>query len=107
MTVETKIILDDFRNRAAKFATHDRDLPEWEARLACSMIERWGMAAAVEDGEDAAGRAKLRIMTPQELVERACEVAALSIEQFRARGWVQLAPSFADLEAYEKAEKDK
>lgn len=56
-----------------------------EANLAFSLIERWGMVAAQADGEDAAGRQKLRLMTPEELVERAFITAHLAFEESRAR----------------------
>lgn len=45
------------------------------------------MIAAQSDGEDSAGRSKLRLQTPQELVERACNVAGLMYEEIKARGW--------------------
>jgi hypothetical protein len=45
--------------------------------LAASMIEKWGMIAAVEDGEDTRGRQKLRMLSPTELVNRAFETSEL------------------------------
>jgi len=59
-----------------------------EAELAAQMIERWGMSAAIEDGEDSAGRAKIRLLTPEELVQRACETAEQAMEEFNKRGWI-------------------
>lgn len=57
------------------------------ATIASQLATRWGMVAAVSDGEDSSGRAKLRIMTPKEIVERAVQVAELLIGEFEARGW--------------------
>lgn len=71
----------------------NREVMEIEARLASEMIIRWGMVAAAPDGEDSAGRAKLRLLTPAELVERACESATLLIMECRARDWVHITPS--------------
>jgi hypothetical protein len=56
-----------------KLVIHDTEYPNFEARLAATLMERWGMVAGEPDGEDSAGRAKLRLSTPQELAQRACE----------------------------------
>src|SRR5215207_3668850 len=44
------------------------------ARMAVALIEKWGMVAAIPDGEDSSGRQKLRMMKPKEMVERAVDV---------------------------------
>lgn len=54
--------------------------------------------AGAYNGEDSAGRAKGRKLTPIELVNEAVEVADLAVEEFRRRGWVIELPSFADIE---------
>lgn len=65
-----------------------------EADLAARLIEKWGMVAATEtNDEDSAGRAKLRLQTPEEVVSRACRTAELAFAEFRARGWVVPLPS--------------
>ncbi len=43
----------------------------WSFRI----CERWAMAVAMPDGEDSDGRAKLRLLTPQEVAERAVDIA--------------------------------
>jgi len=58
---------------------HQTELLEDEARLAMTMMEKWGMVAAIEDGEDTAGRQKLRLLTPEELVYRSFETAKLAM----------------------------
>jgi len=45
--------------------------------LAVEMVNRWGMVAGMPDGEDSSGRARLRLATPEELVDRAVEVSNL------------------------------
>lgn len=67
-----------------------------EARMAAALIERWGCAAASPDGEDSAGRAKLRKLTPTELVNEACETAKIALEEFRRRGWMLKLPTRAE-----------
>lgn len=70
------------------------------ASIAKEMAERWGMVAALPDGEDTSGRQKLRIMTPEELVERACTVAELLWLDFEKRGWTLDIPEFVKTESY-------
>jgi Ni,Fe-hydrogenase I small subunit len=64
-----------------------------EARLAVHMIERWGCVAAVDGGEDSAGRQKIALMSPEELVSRACQTAEIAYREFQKRGWLLEVPS--------------
>lgn len=107
MKPEVRIVTDDFRNRRASHQINDREVANWEARLASFLIERWGIVAATPDGEDSSGRAKVRALAPGELVEKACETATLAVQAFRDRGWVTLLPSFAELEEHERDSRDK
>lgn len=63
-----------------------------EASIAVEMLQRWGMVAGIEDGEDSQGRQKVHLLTPEELVTRACETAALAIQEFERRGWAITLP---------------
>jgi hypothetical protein len=65
---------------------------EGRARMAIVLIEKWGMVAAVPDGEDSAGRARLRLMLPSEIVGRACETADLAYSVFESYGWIHDVP---------------
>ena len=76
---------DPYRNRKLTFSA---DHLTCEAVLACQMMEKWGLVAATPDGEDSAGRAKLRRMTGEELAREACEAAAAAYKEFEARGWI-------------------
>ena len=58
------------------------------ARIACELLTKWGMVAATPDGEDSAGRAKLRLQTPVELADRAVETAGIAVDLFKALGWM-------------------
>lgn len=62
------------------------------AELACEMMARWGCVAGEADGEDSAGRQKLRVATANELVTRACDIAERAMSEFSARGWVADVP---------------
>lgn len=96
MTMEYAIV-DRYSNRQREIMTHERDLPSWEARLACTLVEKWGMIAAVDAGEDSAGRAKGRLMDPAEVVARACNIAEMTAAECRRRGWVDQLPPIAEL----------
>ena len=77
----------------------------FRGRLAINMIERWGMVQGIEDGEDSAGRAKLRLATPAELVSRAMEVADLLHDRMLEKDWIHEGPTFFDLDTW--AEEDR
>lgn len=64
-----------------------------EAHFAAVCIEKWGMVAGMPDGEDSAGRARIRLATPEEVVERAMTVAELFYRAARARGWTTKIPA--------------
>ena len=68
------------------------ETPGQEARFTLELIERWGMVAAEQDGEDSSGRAKLRLMTPDELAERAIATTATVFGRLRALGWITQMP---------------
>ena len=53
----------------------DAQRPDLVAQLAINIIDRWALVAAYPDGEDSAGRQKLRLPTPEELVSRATAIA--------------------------------
>jgi len=91
-----------YDNLVKNVQVHETEIPNWEARLATALIERWGVVVADNDGEDAAGRSKLRLLSPQETVGRACDIAAAAVEQFRTRGWVVNLPTLAEIAAHGK-----
>lgn len=75
------------------------EMPLFEARLATALLEKWGLAASMPDGEDTTGRAKLRLAEADELVKRACDIAQLSIAEFRKREWMLKVPSMEEVRA--------
>ena len=83
---------------AKKVHLNDTEQPEAEAKLAFTFIERWGMVAGEVDGEDSAGRQKLRLSTPDGLVERAFTIAHIAMDRARATGLMHQTPTLAELE---------
>lgn len=84
-------------------AIFQKETVDQEGAFAFALIERWGMVAAKGDGEDSSGRAKLALMTPQELVERAFETVRLAWQEARKRGLMVDCPDLNEL----NAERDK
>lgn len=70
---------------AVLFATNVLQL---RGEIAVELVSKWGMVAGTPDGEDSTGRQKLRLLTPEELVERACKTSALLVESMQVSNWM-------------------
>lgn len=82
----------EFDSRHTNIVIYRRTALTMRADLAAHMIERWGAVAAESNGEDSAGRHKLRLATPDELVQRACDIADRAVSEFEKRGWIVALP---------------
>lgn len=80
---------------------HEKMQMDLRARIATDLVTRWGMVAAIPDGEDSAGRQKLKLMSPKELVDRAMATAEMLVEAAKDRDMILMLP---DLPADEKEE---
>ncbi len=58
------------------------------ATLATEIATRFALIAAEPDGEDSAGRQKLRMPNAKELAGRSCEIASELWAEFESRGWL-------------------
>ena len=76
------------------------------ARLATDMAARFALVAALPDGEDSAGRQKLRMATPDELASRACGIAHSLWVEFENRGWLFDIPLPTPKPKKERSEKE-
>lgn len=70
-----------------------------EAEFALQCIQKWGMVAAKDDGEDSSGRAKIKLSTPEEIVDRAFKIARLAMEHIAREDMLIHFPSAAEREA--------
>ena len=87
------IVTNKHNFREPQIMVHEREIPDLEAKIAISLVEKWGMVSGAEGGEVSTGRAKLRLMTPHEVVDRACETAEALVAELRTRKWfVAVAP---------------
>jgi len=79
-----------------RLVAHETEQLEQTAKLAFDLVGRWGPVAATPDGEDSSGRAKLRLQTPEELVQRAFGCAELAMAYARTHGHVAIMPDIEE-----------
>jgi hypothetical protein len=90
-----------------RYVRHETDSLTMKARLAVNMVEKWGMVAGIEDGEDGSNRAKFRLATPDELVERAISVTEKLFDKLNENKWIEQIPDFVELQAALNSEDEK
>ena len=66
-------------------------VPNSRAQLAASLMDKTSLHA-VRTGEDSAGRATWRGLSPAEVAARCCEMADAAFSQFEAYGWLTPMP---------------
>ena len=93
------------KNGRITVMSHAREFIDERARLVSAFVERWGMVAGSPDGEDSAGRQKLKLETPEAVVARAIKMVELMWPAFKQRGWLFGGPPYADYVA--ALEKDE
>ena len=111
MTTEFEIVCrkhDKYSTDQPEMALLAKQALAEEARFALACIERWAMVAGELDGEDSAGRSKLRRMTPDELVRHACDSTQIAFSEFETRGWVRSLPNYEEVKqlAEERAQQE-
>ena len=79
------ILIRSEKHKTEIVCIHKTEETENEAKLAFALIERWSMVA-IPDGEDSSGRSKLRLITVEELTERAFETAKSAFQRARDNG---------------------
>ena len=85
----------------------NRFAPDPRAKFAMQCVERWAMVAATPEGEDSAGRAMLRRLTPDELVEHAMNVSEKLCDAMSDRGWFVEIPSLEESKDFLKQVEDE
>lgn len=105
--MQTCQVVNQYQTDTPQFTLHDTEAPNFEARLAIALVEKWGMVSGVEGGEDSSGRAKLRLMTPGEVVERAVATSELLAKTIREKNWMTIIPSFEEGKQIAKDQRKK
>ena len=73
---------------------------------ALPILQHFAIVAAEPDGNDEAGRQKLRLMPEQEVVDRAMLIAELAWDQLRLGGLMINVPSQKELKRSIKVQKE-
>lgn len=64
------------------------EVPQPQGDYALELMKHFATVAATPDGEDSSGRAKARLQTPEEVVQRACDIADLAFKELAKRDWI-------------------
>lgn len=73
-------------------------VPNEVGELAIRFATHFGVIAATESGEDSQGRAKIALQSPQQVIDRACEMAQLLTDKMKANGWIVDLPDLPEEE---------
>jgi hypothetical protein len=80
-----------------RYVLHHILQPDLRGQLACQFAERWALVAAETDGEDSAGRQKLRRLEPHELAVHACQCVSALFHEFESRDWLLKVPAYQEV----------
>lgn len=73
----------------ARYAQHGHVL-NMRGNLAVILIEKWGTVAGhIREKEDSGGRAVLDVMPASDVVDRAFEIADLTVAELERREWIR------------------
>lgn len=99
MKPQITIVKDKYKrtHSARELIVSKREMLTDVGEIAGKFIERWAMVCATPDGEDSAGRQKLRLQTVEETVSRAFAMAEAFIEMARERGHTIALPSYEEV----------
>lgn len=82
---ENEIIWCKYKER---FEVHHKGMANYTAKLAEQIVNHCALITGQENGEDTAGRAKLKLMSAADVAQRACDIAENMVAIFDKRGWV-------------------
>jgi len=102
--IETKVIKEKYSDEP-RIYKHDTEILTQQAKLVLDFIEKWGMVAAIDAGEDSAGRQKIGLMPEDEVVTRAINMAEIAWARLDDMGLIHKLPGIVEMEA-EVAEID-
>ena len=82
---------------------HDSEKLTQEGELALYLVKCYGLVAAKPvDETDIAGNQKHQLMTPEEVVTKACTIARITFDNLRAMGWCLDVPNPVGFEEIEQ-----
>lgn len=96
------------RNGEPQLMRNENEALTHEADLAIALVRVFGLVACMpveETNKD--GSQKHRVLTPEETVTRACQIARLTFDNLRAMGWIVEGPSIYDVYGKDKGDEKK
>lgn len=103
MKTTAKTITHEQEFRSPKIRIHHSHALAPVAEFAERLCQHWGMVAGIPNGESSDGSAKLRLMTPEEVTQRAFDTAEMFFSMAAERGHLVELPDL-DAEAEKKTE---
>ncbi len=97
MTLKTRIQDRDSHYEQKSIVLFKTETPDDVGALAMNLIERWGLVAAMPDGEDSSGRTRLRLPTANELVTRAFDIAEATLAECSKRHHMVAIPDLNEI----------
>lgn len=97
MFTKFRISNPDSQYKDRSIQVYDTITLDYKARIAASLLERWGPVLAATDGESSDGRQKIRALTPEEIAQKACNIAEATMAEFEHRGWLINIPDMAEI----------
>ena len=76
--------------------TQDLKHLDLRARMALDIAKQCAMVVAESDGEDSAGRQRIRLLDAHEVALRAVRIAADMWDEFEKRNWLHDLPEMPD-----------
>jgi len=94
--VETKP--DRWSENLSRVTTVQRTAFTNKGKMAWELLQRFATIAAETKGEDSTGRAKLELLSPNDVVARACDIAEVAWDEFARRDWLLTLPPVERIE---------
>lgn len=92
-------ITDEHRFGEKTVVVFKKQVMTHEGELALDLLRQWGPVVGHPDGEDSAGRAKIRAMTAEETTTRAFDIAAQAMKIAADRGLIVYLPDLNEINA--------
>jgi len=89
MTIEVEIQKSKYDvSHLPHINVYDNEYLTNRAKICLDMITKWGIIAGDNDGEDSAGRSRLKLQDPKELVDRAISITEYAFNRFKENGFI-------------------
>lgn len=98
-------LTDEHNYGDRKAVLHFLEMPNQEANFALQLLERFGLIAGRDDGEDSTGRAKLQLLPVAETVARAFDLSAEAFRVMRERSMLVDLPDPNSINAEQDAKR--